>query len=482
VSPSGRGAARSWTSRAVRRLLVVSAVCCFPCSLPFAQEEGFAARVGRAIAASQIHGHLRLYDYGRLNDEGTAADNNALAVGGDILLDTGSVAGFAAGLGFYTANNIPTGLAVNEVLVGPQHHLHALAEAFLQYRRGSFSIRGGRQLIDTPWARQDMFTMLPRAFSGFAASIDPLPLLGVVPPKGAGAARRSGHRVNPSGAEHLHPAGAAEHRPHLSLFAARMFRYESRFDDRFTSGNRYTTSPTNGFVTVGARYHQTISKGQVRAEAWYYDFYDFARLGYLEARYTAPGPSSVTPLVAGQLVSESGSGADRLGAVHARIYGALVGLAFAGGHVTLVGNYSPERFGTFRHGGLVHPYNDLSGTLFTDTMNNGIADVGPGYAYGVKTAYGVSRNLTLSAAVVRYRVRYGFGGAAYPVDGPYGFPRGEPVRNQEQWAVDAGVVYHFTGALEALTIEDHVGVRDFEGSPHGAFIDNRLACIYAFSF
>ena len=89
-------------------------------------------------------------------------------------------------------------------------------------------IRGGRQLIDTPWANEDMFTMLPRAFSGISATIKPLPWLNLIQKgdedhdlKGRGA-----HRINPAGAEHLNPPRADErHEPHLSIFAARMFLY-----------------------------------------------------------------------------------------------------------------------------------------------------------------------------------------------------------------------------------------------------------------
>jgi hypothetical protein len=467
-------------------LLGVSAWLCIQPLGAEAQGEGLRDDLKRAIVESKISGHLRSYNYSRIHDEGTDVNNNALAAGGDLRVDTGSLAGFNVGLGFYTANNIPTGLRVNEALVGTDHYLYALAEAFLEYKREHLMIRGGRQLIDTPWANEDMFTMLPRAFSGISATIEPLPWLNLIQKgdedhdlKGRGA-----HRINPAGAEHLNPPRADErHEPHLSIFAARMFLYESRFEDNFTYGNRYTDHHTDGFATVGFRYHQTLHAGQIHAQGWYYQFYDFAQLGYVESRYKWRTQTSVAPFAAAQVAIERNSGEERLGPVDCQIYGALVGIAFPRGHVTLVGNYSPENFNSFRHGGLVHPYNDLSGTLYTDTMNNGISDLGPSYAYGVKGDYSFfGEDLAVSAAFVRYRVKYGFGGAAYPTDGAFGFPKGAAVKDQAQWAVDAGIVYSFSGFLKGLTIENHVGIRDFENSPYGAFIDNRFACIYAFSF
>jgi hypothetical protein len=466
-------------------LLAVFAWVCVQGLAAEAQGQGLGEGLKQAIRDSKISGHLRLYNYSRIHDEGTDVNNNALAAGGDVLLDTGSLAGFSMGLGFYTANNLPTGLRVNETLVGADHSLHALAEAFLQYKQEHFMIRGGRQLINTPWANEDMFTMLPRAFTGISAIVEPLTWLNLIEhgkenrePLTGGA-----HRVNPAGAEHLMPSTAEHHQPHLSLFGARMLRYESRFDDSFTSGNRYTEDDTDGFITAGFRYRQTLDNGQIHAQGWYYDFYDFARLGYAEVRYHWHTHSSIVPFAAAQFVIEGNSGEQRLGPVDCKIYGALVGIAFPHGHVSLVGNYSPENFGSFRHGGLVHPYNDLSGTLYTDTMNNGLSDLGPAYAYGVKGAYSFfGEKLKVSAAFVRYKVKYGFGGAAYATDGAFGFPKGEAVSDQDQWALDAGIVYQFSGFLTGLSVENHVGIRDFEDSPHGAFVDNRFACIYAFSF
>jgi hypothetical protein len=441
------------------------------------QGGGLYKGLERAVAETEASGHLRLYNYSRINDSGTNIDDNALAAGGDLMIKTGTLEGFSLGFGFYTANNIPTGITINELLIGRDHYLYALAQAYLQYEREYILVRGGRQLIKTPWASPDMFTMLPRAFNGISLSIEPLPFLKL--DKGESEyleAKQGIHQVNPAGTEHP--------QPHFSFFAAHMFRYESRFDDHFTEGNRYTDEPTDGFSTIGFNYSQALEENHhFQAQGWYYNFYDFAELGYMEARYKWRTTSTFSPVVAAQIVAEGNSGDRRLGSVDARIYGALAGFTFPAGHVTLVGNWSPERFDSFRHGGLVHPYNDLSGTLFTDTMNNGVSDIGPCYAYGVKAAYELfDGQLGFSLAYVRYHVKYGFGGAAYSTDGPFGFPNGQPVRDQEQWALDAGVVYRFTGSLKGLTIEDHLGIRDFEDSPYGAFIDNRFACIYSFSF
>ncbi len=436
----------------------------------------------KALADTAVSGHLRLYDYARINDGGTPTDNNALAAGGDVVATSGSLAGFSLGLGFYTARNIPTGLRVNEVLVGPDHHLEALAEAYLQYKNPHVLASGGRQLIDTPWARGDMFTMLPRAFEGISTTVKPLEWIRSFNARPEFETHETGREINPAGPDAA--ASKGEEKPALSVFAARMFRYESRFNDVFTSGNRYTDRRTDGFFTCGIDWHQPLADRELFTRIWFYAFYDFAQLAYLESRYQPGGDDSgLSPLFGFQFVAEGNSGSRRLGSVDAQVLGALAGFSVPEGTLCLVGNWSPENRGSFRHGGMVHPYNDLSGTLFTDTMNDGISNLGPSYALGIKAGYNpVNHPVELSLSYVFYRAKYGFGGAAYATDGPFGFPDAEPVKNQSQWAVDAGAAYHFKmGETRTLTVKNTIGIRDYANSPTGPFIDNRFAVIYPFS-
>ncbi len=413
------------------------------CAVSAAAAAAAAGTLAEALASTSVTGHLRLYDFTRRHDGNGPLDTGALALGGNALVHTGEAAGLSAALDATVVTSLGRYAHVNEVLVGPAHHLAALDQAFLQYRSRTVLVRIGRQVIQTPWAGPDLFTMLPRAFSGAAVTVEAVPEA-------------------------------------LSFFAARMTRYESRFADRFTAGNRYTSSQTNGFLALGARLGRDAPSRTVHAQAWVYDFYDFARLAYAEARFRSPGPG--VRLLAGlQAVRETGSGSERLGRVDCTIVGALLGLESGGARISLVYNRAPVHEESFRRGGLVHPYNDLSGTLYTDSMNDGLSDIGPGTALGVKAAlHRGSSPLALSLAYVRYRAEFGYGGAAYDTSGPDGFPPGPAVRRQRQWAVDAGVSYRFRGRLSGLRIFDFAGLRDFTGSAH-AFVDNRLGAVYSFA-
>lgn len=452
-----------------------------------------------ALRESKVEGHLRLYNYTRWNDERTGVDNNALALGGDLRLQTGSLHGFSLGFGYYSANNIPIpDETVNEVLVGTHNNLNTLSEGYLQYQGHHILARGGRQLINTPWAREDMFTMIPRAFTGISAMAMPLMWFREKSSEETGASDHERYLYPKSVWEKYEEKLTAQPMdlttteslerpptkqfPHLTLFGARMWRYQSRFKSYFTDGNRYVKEGTDGFVTFGAIFSERFGEDTLTAQGWFYDFYDFALLGYMESHYDWQLNSALKAVFALQFVIQGNSGDQVLGPVDAQVYGATAGFKFPKGSAYLVGNYSPVNYDSFRHGGMVHPYNDLSGTLYTDTMNDGISDIGPGYAYGVKFKYDLfEKSLSFYANYVRYLARYGFGGAAYPTDGPYGFPQGEPVRNQNQWAYGFGLDYRFSGKLEGLRIFDYIGVQDYQNSPR-PFTDNRFGIVYAFSF
>jgi hypothetical protein len=448
-----------------------------PAAAPLAVVLALAASVlGPAPAAAGLQGggtaqgHVRVYDYGRWDDPlAPHPTSHDLAVGGDLVLHSGALAGFSAALGFYTAHSLQLFDPRYEALAGPDRHLNALAEAYLQYQRDHVLVRAGRQLIDTPFAGPDLYTMLPRAFFGVAADVTPLPL----------------HRAHPGAGDPVGGPAAPftddADGPHLVLTLAYLWYYESRFADGFTRGNEYTTDPTDGFFVAGLRFRQRVGPHRLFAHAWYYDFVDFAHLGYGEARYQLAGRAGLGPVVGFQLAHETTAGRGRLGPVSAQVYGVLVGVSGPAFSLSFVADVAPEHFAAFRHGGLVHPYNDLTGNLYTDTMNDGLEDISPGQAYGVKgDAHLFARRLTLTLGYVRYRAGYGFHGAAYDVSGPAGYPPGQPFRRESQWALDAGVAFTLPGALRGLTLQDTVGIRDAAGAPRGPMVENRLALVYGF--
>ena len=109
---------------------------------------------------------------------------------------------------------------------------------------------------------------------------------------------------------------------------------------------------------------------------------------------------------------------------------------------------------------MVHPHNDISYTLFTDSMNDGFENDGPGFGLGFRVSYSLlEKSLDLSVSWLHYRIKYGFSGAPYATNGPFGFPQGTPIPNQVQWALDPSLAYHFKGKLKGLHLVEDIGLR-----------------------
>ena len=101
---------------------------------------------------------------------------SATALGGQLKFETAKFYGFDFGVAFYTSH------AINELsgdkdedefnyeLGSENGHYDLLAEAYLDYSYADFKIRGGRQLIDTPYADSDDIRMTPNTFEGVVAT------------------------------------------------------------------------------------------------------------------------------------------------------------------------------------------------------------------------------------------------------------------------------------------------------------------------
>ncbi|MDQ6681178.1 MAG: hypothetical protein M3Y67_09480, partial [Pseudomonadota bacterium] len=227
--------------------------------------------------------------------------------------------------------------------------------------------------------------------------------------------------------------------------------------------------------------------GDLMARFWAYNFFDYANLQFLEAGYQAPAiTGGVKPYVRLQYLHESDSGAGYAGRVHATYAGIKAGVKYEKADVAMVFEHAPRHVGTFRNGGLVHPYSDLSGVLYDDTLGNGLEDLGPGRAIGVQLDYSSSKSYTITTKYVHYVADYGTNGALYDYAGP-AFFAGKGLDNglvaeqsSHEWDLTAtchlGAV---SSALKGLTVSGDFGLRSGFGGRNTYVID-RVRLIYSY--
>ncbi|MGC9270832.1 hypothetical protein [Acidiphilium sp.] len=399
-----------------------------------------------ALRQTTISGTAGATDFSYANNGHTGNFANGFAVGGNVTVHTGALDGFSLGVAGFTGQSL--GLYNNNPshddteLTGITHSLQSIREAYLQYENSWLEVRGGRQFINTPYANQDWYTFSPRSFMGFSGVIN------VIGSNGTSASSA--------------PFSLSTSSAKLSVFAARIFGYNSRYSSTFTTGNRYISN-SNGFIVGGVRYQNAFGGVKYGLQGWYYDFYGLAQLIYGQADFSTPISPDNTVFGAIQGMGEGNSGTrssnfvgfSTTSNVNAHIYGAKLGMSFGDDNVALIADYSPISYSSFRHGGGIHPYNDNSGTTFTDTMQTGIMDFGPGYAVGVTgNIFLLHNKLEISPTYVEYNVDYGYGGNTFTYGGFYGFNSSlTPIHNEAIHVIDANFDYSLSNVLKGLSVD-----------------------------
>ncbi len=135
-----------------------------------------ADTLGEALTEGTVSGQIRIghiYNKPKLSDE---KRSYATAVGGQLKYETAKFYGFDAGVAFYTSHDVRALSGDkdiderNDELASSQGHYNILAESYIDYTQDTFSLRVGRQLIDTPYADSDDIRMTPNTFEAAYAS------------------------------------------------------------------------------------------------------------------------------------------------------------------------------------------------------------------------------------------------------------------------------------------------------------------------
>ena len=352
-----------------------------------------------------IDGQLRTYYFSRLYDTSAVPDASAFSGAALINMQSGTFAGgFSLGASFLTANsfgtqsNNPAEIDSSLMgLMGRHESLSALGQAYVQYQNELVQVRAGYQYLNTPWEGQSDSRVLPASYNAVSAVFKPA--------KG------------------------------WDVYALRSFEWKSRTSNGYYADNLYypptyngdgmygglgglpaTAHQFNGTWALGTSYGVEGFKGQ----AWYYNFLDFARMGYFEGSYTFKTGTGFDPFVGAQFVDESGSGTNFLvtnstalfgvpgSKVKSSTWGLTGGVIIPHGRIDLGYNKVASEAGAVGGGAIISPYTAAYATdpLYTTSMIRGLVEMGPGHAWKAKVTYNVLPNLQVIAAYAKYTTLY----------------------------------------------------------------------------
>ncbi len=394
-----------------------------------------ASAVDALLQQGKVSGDLRVYDFSRNFAGNTLTNLHSASVGGKVKAETGSVNGFSAGIGFYFAHDIglnnysQNNKYINPLLMGTSRSLDVIGEAYLQYQASGLLARLGNQSIDNPWINPSDGFMIPNLYQGATLSYAPM--------------------------------------DGMTLHADRILRFKNRTVSSFQASNlfelpydnpRYNGS-NNGTSEFGASY----KKGGISGEAWLYDFYDFAKMTYIEGGYKLP-KQDYAPFARLQYMKETGSGAQFLGSVDSTVYGAKIGTSMPSGEVYFAYDKTPAKTGyASSDGNLLSPYTQVYNTdpLYTTVMNYGLVSsraAGHAWLLGMKLKP-LGNRLDIFPTLSRYNTA------------PF-------VSNVNAFMLD--IAYHLSGKLKGLTLRNRLGIEHGMPAWGNTYVDERVMLQYAF--
>lgn len=412
------------------------------------------------ITDGTVDGQVRAYYFDRFFGK-NATNLSAFSLGGYINAHTGSLAGFSADVGFYTANSLGANRVNPDVtLMGTQDSINALGQAYLQYEIPQIAlIRAGNQIVHTPWVNGSDSRVIPATYQGVFAQVSPY-------------------------------CG-------WNIYGMRFFRWKSRTSGDYYRDNLYYNTgfdgdpiyggigklpesdpASNGVLAFGTSY----KRYGINAQAWYYNFYHFAQTVYGDAQYTLKTGSGFDPFLGAQvnrqwegnslLNASLGSGAIVGGipegnGVNSTAWGVIGGIDYNGGSSLLgkgqlAASYNDILYhqGAVGGGAIVSPYTAGYATdpLYTTSMIRGLVEMGPGNGWKVKwTQHFLSNQFLFMAAYAQYHLHT----AGYAND------------------IYGDLTYFPQGWVKGLSIRDRVEVAHGD-LPTGYFIYNRVMLTYAF--
>jgi len=417
------------------------------------------------ITDGTVDGQVRAYYFDRFFG-GKAVNQSAFSLGGYINAHTASLAGFSADVGFYTANSLggnPTGPANDVTLMGPGTSINALGQAYLQYEIPQIVlIRAGNQIVNTPWVNSSDSRLIPATYQGVFAQVSPY-------------------------------CG-------WNIYGMRIFRWKSRTSGDYYRDNLYyktgfdgdpiyggvgvvpSTDPaSNGILAFGTSY----KRYGIDAQAWYYNFYNFAQTVYGQAQYTLKTGSGVDPFLGAQvnrewegnslLNSSYAPGTSPIAGfkgngVNSTAWGVIGGIDYDGGSSLLgkgklAASYNEILYhqGAVGGGAIISPYTAGYATdpLYTTSMTRGLVEMGPGNGWRISlTQHLLSNQFLFTAAYSEFHLQT----AGYAND------------------VYGDLTYFPQGWVKGLSIRDRVDIAhgDLSTAQGGYFLYNRVMLTYDF--
>ncbi len=281
----------------------------------------------------------------------------ANTIGGYLKYETGSFNGVSLGAAAYTA--IGVGLRsprndyfqVDPTLLGDKNeNLFYLGEAYLQYKNGNTTFKGGRQKLDTPMAGSDDARMLPNLFEAYVLSNTDVKDTTLVAAHVTKFAQGTFGRV--------YDASASAGNAVLSVTSGYSLVDSRTHAGDFENMGKYAIGDNTAGVSVAAAIYSGIPG--LKLQLWDYYAHDILNAVYAEANYGWSYASGVAPYVAAQWINEQDVGSNnKINKVESDFLAAKLGVKVANFDLSAALSHNTKDSSAAANGGTISPWGGM---------------------------------------------------------------------------------------------------------------------------
>jgi imipenem/basic amino acid-specific outer membrane pore len=301
----------------------------------------------------KVSGQIRAFYIDRDYSGLVSTHRDALAIGGYLKYETGAWNGLSLGTAFYTTNglgdhsNVTT---VDPTLFGKNNESIAyMGEAYLQYKNGNTTFKGGRQKLDTPMAGSDDARMLPNLFEAHVLSNTDVKDTTLIAAHVTKFAQGSFGRA-------YNGAGAYSDKV-LSVTSGYSMVDSKNYVGEFVDMGTYAIGRDTSGVSVAAAVYTGI-KG-LKLQVWDYYAHDILNALYAEANYGWSYASGISPYVGVQYIKEDNIGSDYAGEVNSDFIGAKVGAKVGNFDLSAAISHNSDDGDAAIDGGTISPWGGM---------------------------------------------------------------------------------------------------------------------------
>lgn len=284
----------------------------------------------------------------------------ANTIGGYLKYETGSWNGISLGAAAYATIgfNLPDGgtRQTNREIDGTllsdnKDNDIYLGEAYLQYKNGNTTFKGGRQKLDTPMAGSDDARMLPSLFEAYVltnSDIKDTTLVAAHVTKFAAGTFANAYNFTSgtSGQTLALTSGYSG--------VANATNYVGQFEDM----GKYAIGENTGGVSVAAAIYSGIPG--LKLQLWDYYAHDILNAVYAEANYGFSMGNGVAPYVAAQYIKEDDVGSNNvISEVNSDFIAAKVGVKVANFDVYGAVSHNSKDSSAAVNGGTITPWGGM---------------------------------------------------------------------------------------------------------------------------